>query len=87
MKKLKLKLFVLIPMGVISAIGGMCLAKLGPYQNAFNSGETAEKVMYRVDLAQYGSSCETLENMVIIPQGAALRRPGTEYIATAEVPQ
>ena len=37
----------------------------------------------RVDLARYGQACSELLNMTIIPHGAATRRMGTMYVATA----
>ena len=49
----------------------------------FTAGEWSVKMHGRVDLARYGQACSELLNMTIIPHGAATRRMGTMYVATA----
>jgi len=49
--------------------------------NSFNSGELSPLMKYRLDLDKRQMGLETLENFIIKPQGAAVRRPGTKYIA------
>ncbi len=49
----------------------------------FNSGEFSPKVYGRTDIDRYEGGVKTMTNMVPIPQGGAVRRPGTRYIATA----
>jgi len=51
--------------------------------NSFNAGQLGELLKYRVDLDKQHMGVETLENMIVKQQGAAVRRPGTEYIADA----
>jgi hypothetical protein len=49
----------------------------GPLLMQFNAGEISERAEYRVDMPQYGAGCSQLENMLVMPQGAAFKRPGT----------
>ena len=48
---------------------------------AFNAGEWGPKLYGRFDLEKYGFACQQLENFTLLPQGAAVRRAGTQYIA------
>ena len=48
---------------------------------SFVSGEFSAKLDGRTDFQKYNSSCKTLENFLIHPQGAATRRVGTQFIA------
>ena len=48
--------------------------------NSFVSGEFSAKLDGRQDFAKYQTSCKTLENFVVAPQGAAVRRVGTKFI-------
>jgi len=50
----------------------------------FNGGEISPLFKYRIDQEKYYSSCLTLENMIPLPLGAAIRRPGTKYVATTK---
>lgn len=61
---------------------GQCLA--APLYNSFNSGELTPLLKYRVDLEKRSMGVETMENMFVKPHGAAIRRPGTKYIATTK---
>jgi len=38
----------------------------------------------RVDMQQYPFAAETLENLILLPQGGVMRRPGTRYVAPAK---
>lgn len=49
--------------------------------NAFNSGELSPLLRYRVDLDKKYLGVETMENFLVKPQGAAVRRPGTKFIS------
>lgn len=51
--------------------------------NAFNSGELSPLIRYRVDLDRKYLGVETMENFLVKPQGAAIRRSGTMYIDEA----
>jgi len=53
-------------------------------QNDFTSGELDPRLRARTDLAQYQAGLTTARNVSIQPQGGAIRRPGTKYIATLD---
>jgi len=53
-------------------------------QNDFTSGELDPRLRARTDLAQYQAGLTTARNVTIQPQGGAIRRPGTKYIATLD---
>lgn len=63
------------------------------FLNSFNSGKLGEDMKVRHDLDRTSMGSETLDNILIRPQGMAYKRPGTEYIAsvygtyTAPVPE
>ncbi len=48
-------------------------------QLSFNGGEFTEFMDARVDLAKYSKGCRTLENMNLLPYGAAVARSGTKF--------
>jgi hypothetical protein len=47
----------------------------------FTGGEISPKLKGRTDLKKYFSSCATILNMVVMPQGGATKRPPTLYVA------
>ena len=47
----------------------------------FTAGELSPRLRGRTDVAKYDNGCETLLNFVVMPQGGATRRPGTNYVA------
>jgi hypothetical protein len=49
-------------------------------QSAFTMGEVSPLLHGRVEMAQYGTACRTLRNMILAPQGPALNRPGFEFM-------
>jgi len=49
----------------------------------FGGGEMSPMMKYRLDFDKRFMGVETLENMLIAPQGLAFRRPGSYYIAEA----
>lgn len=51
---------------------------------SFNGGELSPKLDARTDLDKYASGCRTLQNAVVEPYGAAVRRAGTQYIASTK---
>jgi hypothetical protein len=53
-------------------------------QNDFTSGELDPRLRARTDLAQYQAGLTTARNVSIQPQGGAIRRPGTKYIASLD---
>lgn len=52
-------------------------------QNDFTHGELDRRLFSRVDLAIYNKAAQQLRNVVVIPQGGARRRFGTEFIFDA----
>lgn len=52
-----------------------------PAQTSFNAGELSPYLDGRVDLAKFGNGCSLMRNFRPIPQGPALRRSGSRYVA------
>jgi len=50
-------------------------------QSTFTGGELSPLAAARVDAERYFASVSTMENMIAIPQGPAVRRPGTRFVA------
>ena len=50
-------------------------------QGSFNAGELDEHLAARTDFGKYASACETVENLICLPEGGLTRRAGTRYIA------
>jgi hypothetical protein len=48
----------------------------------FSAGELSPKLKGRIDLKRYFSGCETLLNMLPMPQGGVTKRPRTIYVAS-----
>jgi hypothetical protein len=59
------------------------MAKTRFIQSSFTSGVLSSLLRGRTDLDQYYQGLETGKNFVIMPQGGAKRRPGTEFIQKA----
>jgi len=49
-------------------------------QNGFTAGELDPKLRARTDIGQYYNGAAKMRNVLVIPQGAAVRRPGLEYV-------
>lgn len=49
-------------------------------QNVLNGGEISPDMAARMDQPRYQTGCETLENMVPLPQGGITKRPGLEHV-------
>lgn len=56
------------------------MPKLTHIQSSFSSGELSPYLKGRTSLSQYQNGCETLTNMVVLPQGGITKRPGTKFI-------
>lgn len=54
--------------------------------NSFAFGEFSPEIYGRTDLPQYRSAAATLKNVVVQPQGAVTKRPGTKHLATRDYP-
>ena len=57
------------------------MARVAAQLTNFTAGELSPRLDGRNDLAKYSAGCQTVENMVIYPHGAAARRPGTTFVA------
>lgn len=53
-------------------------------KNSYNSGELAEVLSGRNDLAKYHNGCSRLVNATVLPYGGIVKRPGTKFIAKAK---
>lgn len=53
-------------------------------QTAFDSGQLSPRMDGRVDIEQYRKACKRLENFLVFPQGGAITRSGSKYIANAK---
>ena len=60
------------------------MARVNPLQPAFNAGEISPRMAARVDFSKYGAAAAICENMIALPQGGIMRRPGTRYVATVK---
>lgn len=59
------------------------MAKASPAVRAFNAGEFSELMYGRTDLDRYPASMRRLLNYIAAPQGPAIARSGTAYVAAA----
>ncbi len=50
----------------------------------FTSGELSPQLDGRVDIARYYNGAKTLENLVTLPYGGLIRRPGSVYVASTK---
>ena len=50
------------------------------YYVSFNSGELSPFLKYRLDLQKRYMGVEKMQNMIVLPQGGTVRRPGTIYV-------
>lgn len=57
------------------------MAKTTPIQTNFTGGEISPRLLGRVDLEKYSSSCELIQNFVVFPHGGMTKRSGTRFIA------
>ena len=60
------------------------MAKTFTIQSSFNNGVLDPLLRARLDLKQYYQGVEQGDNVDFLPHGGVRRRPGTEYIATAD---
>lgn len=57
------------------------MAKVAGIKNSFNAGELSPLLAGRTDIAKYASGCSEMNNFIPTVQGAAIRRPGTRFVA------
>ncbi len=60
------------------------MPKITPLQPSFNAGEFSPRMAARTDFNKYPLACAKLQNMLPLPQGGAIRRSGTRYVATVK---
>ena len=53
-------------------------------QSSFAGGEISPLAHARIDAERYYQSAQSIQNMIVLPQGPAIRRPGTEFVALAD---
>jgi hypothetical protein len=51
-----------------------------PILNNFSRGELSQRMEGRVDIPGYHQGCKVMSNCIIVSQGGAEKRPGTEYV-------
>jgi len=56
------------------------MARTHPIQTNFTAGELSSKLFGQTNLDRYRNGVETLENMIVFPQGGATRRSGSRFI-------
>lgn len=56
------------------------MGRANTIQTNFTSGEISPKLYGRVDVNKYFNGARKLRNMLVFPQGGAVRRPGTLYL-------
>lgn len=57
------------------------MPRLHDLKPAFNAGELSPRLAARIDFAKYQAGLETCENIIPLPEGGAMRRPGSRYVA------
>ena len=60
------------------------MPKVHPITPSMNTGELSPRLAARVDFNKYPSGLETMENLVPLSEGGAMRRSGTRYIAATK---
>jgi hypothetical protein len=53
-------------------------------QSSFTGGEMSPLAAARVDSERYYTSVSTMTNLIAVPQGPAVRRPGTRFVAATD---
>lgn len=53
-------------------------------KNSCNAGELSEYISGRTDIVKYYNGCSVLTNAVVLPEGGAVKRSGTEFIAKSK---
>ena len=73
-----LVIFLLLTLSSVAIGAGIVL-------NLFTGGELSPLMEGRSDVAPYYGGLRELTNMVMVPQGPVIKRPGTYYIEDANV--
>jgi hypothetical protein len=56
------------------------MAKASPMQTNFTAGEWSPLMAGHIDLEKFSSSCASIENLLVLKQGAVTRRGGTYFV-------
>lgn len=57
------------------------MPKIHDYQPSFNAGEYSPRLVARTDFSKYKSGVATMENLLPLAEGGAMRRAGTRWMA------
>ena len=60
------------------------MARVSTIVTNFRAGELSPRLEGRIDLEKYNEAAQTLQNMVVFPQGGVTRRPGTYFAGAAK---
>ena len=60
------------------------MARVSSIVTNFQAGELSPRLEGRIDLQKYSAGAQTLQNMLVYPQGGITRRPGTYYSGTSK---
>ena len=60
------------------------MPKVHPITPSMNTGELSPRLASRVDFNKYPSGLETMENLIPLSEGGAMRRAGTRYVAATK---
>lgn len=60
------------------------MARVSTIVTNFRAGELSPRLEGRIDLDKYNEAAQTLQNMVVFPQGGVTRRPGTYFAGAAK---
>ena len=60
------------------------MARVSTIVTNFQSGELTPRLEGRVDLQKYNAGVQTLQNMVVFPQGGITRRTGSFYVHSSK---
>lgn len=60
------------------------MARVSSIVTSFQAGELSPRLEGRIDLQKYSAGAQTLQNMVVFPQGGITRRPGTYYAGSSK---
>ena len=60
------------------------MPKVHPITPSMNTGELTPRLAARVDFNKYQSGVETMENLIPLPEGGAMRRSGTRYVTATK---
>lgn len=56
------------------------MSRVTAIQTNFTAGQISPRLFGRVDLRKYANAAEELTNLIVMPHGGVLRRPGTKYV-------